>query len=339
MILSPSLFYFVPSTILPPSKMALEGGLYRSDSVSSEEGFQRSPLEAEQEQDIVDMVVVNGDGSTQSVSRTGEDPTNSDEVTGSRSKSVLDDAVRQRRRKVLFMVALVPVIVSAALLGVFSTTERGDTATAEFNETDLGKLSSPMEGATSSPAFFIAVIVAAPSPAPSAFAKVPPSTISPSRLSELSSSRFSPPPTTAPYDLPTISPITTSTLSPSPPPSETACTPFGYCEDDMACCSGICKIDDRFGENVCKEAKEDAQNPEDDQKPGDAQKPEDDQKPGDALKPEDDCNALEGDKCDDKMMVCCEGVTCIEKVCVFTRRFTIEPPPNRLLKVEGRIGQ
>ncbi len=338
MILSPSLFYFAPSTILPPSKMALEGGLYRSDSVSSEEGFHRSPLEAEQEQDIVDMVVVNGDGSTQSVSRTGEDPTNSDEVTGSRSKSVLDDAVRQRRRKVLFMVALVPVIVSAALLGVFSTTERGDTATAEFNETDLGKLSSPMEGATSSPAFFIAVIVAAPSPAPSAFAKVPPSTISPSRLSELSSSRFSPPPTTAPYDLPTISPITTSTLSPSPPPSETACTPFGYCEDDMACCSGICKIDDRFGENVCKEAKEDAQNPEDDQKPGDAQKPEDDQKPGDALKPEDDCNALEGDKCDDKI-VCCEGVTCIEKVCVFTRRFTIEPPPNRLRKVEGRIGQ
>ena len=98
----------------------------------------------------------------------------------------------------------------------------------------------------------------------------------------------------------------------------------------MACCSGICKIDDRFGDNVCKKTNEDAHNPEDDQKPEDTQKPED------AIKPEDDCK-VEGDKCDDKM-VCCEGITCIEKACVVIRRFTKVPPPNRLRKVGG-IGQ
>jgi hypothetical protein len=324
--------------------MASEVGLYRSNSESSGEGFHRSQLEAEQEQEIVDRAVASGDGSSPSDSGNGEDPADTGEVTGSRSKSVVDDAVRRRWRKFTFMIAAVPVIASSVLLGVFATTGRGDTAKAELNGFDLGTTSSPVEGATSSPS--VLAVAVGSSPAPSALAKDPPSTISPSTMSQSSSSRFSPLPTTAPYILPTISPITTPTVFPVPPPPEMECISFGYCEDDKMCCSGICKIDDKSDETTCQKVKTDAPTyapiseiSDDAPKPEGAPKPGDSSKPDDSPKPEDNCKELEGDHCNDKK-VCCEGLTCIEKACVVSRRFIQDTPPNRLRRgrAEGESG-
>ncbi|KAL3797813.1 hypothetical protein ACHAW5_010107 [Stephanodiscus triporus] len=214
-----------------------------------------------------------------------EDPTYSNEL-GSIPKPVLDEAVRRRRRMLLVITAVIPLVAASTMLAAFTATGRGDTAGAITVEDPS---SITMEGAAVS------------SPVLSTLATDPPSirlasTPSPTaaRSTAMPSLRRTKSPTRQyfgnGYVLTTGPPLTMSSPSPPPTPPPTECVSSGSCDDNVTCCSGICKQDGKAGMKICKETSDAGLEPEaimgaDDPKE-DAAKPGSAAKPGQGREPE-----------------------------------------------------